>query len=420
MTMEMTEPNLSGPDWTNVRQDFPVLNQQVDDRPLIYFDNAATSQKPRSVLAALSHYYERDNANVHRGLHELSMRATDAYESARKRIAKFIGASSEEEIIFTRGTTEAINLVAQSWGRRYLREGHVILLTEMEHHSNLVPWQLLAAQTGAKLRHIPVTDDGLLDLDQLDQLLTEEVKLFSFVHVSNSLGTINPAKELCARAQAMGAKVFLDGAQSAGHMPVDVQDLGCDFYAFSGHKMCGPTGIGALWGKKALLDSMPPWQGGGEMIVKVGLETSTFKPVPARFEAGTPDISGAIGLGAAVDYIESLGRERIWAHDQDLTTYAMQRLGEVQGLRVLGPPAGQPRGALAAFTMEAAHPHDLVTFANSHGLALRGGHHCTQPLMKRFRVPSTSRASFYFYNTKAEIDAMIEILHAANRFFGLH
>jgi cysteine desulfurase / selenocysteine lyase len=420
MTMEMTEPNLSGPDWTNVRQDFPVLNQQVDDRPLIYFDNAATSQKPRSVLAALSHYYERDNANVHRGLHELSMRATDAYESARKRIAKFIGASSEEEIIFTRGTTEAINLVAQSWGRRYLREGDVILLTEMEHHSNLVPWQLLAAQTGAKLRHIPVTDDGLLDLDQLDQLLTEEVKLFSFVHVSNSLGTINPAKELCARAQAMGAKVFLDGAQSAGHMPVDVQDLGCDFYAFSGHKMCGPTGIGALWGKKALLDSMPPWQGGGEMIVKVGLETSTFKPVPARFEAGTPDISGAIGLGAAVDYIESLGRERIWAHDQDLTTYAMQRLGEVQGLRVLGPPAGQPRGALAAFTMEAAHPHDLVTFANSHGLALRGGHHCTQPLMKRFRVPSTSRASFYFYNTKAEIDAMIEILHAANRFFGLH
>jgi cysteine desulfurase / selenocysteine lyase len=420
MTMEMTEPNLSGPDWTNVRQDFPVLNQQVDDRPLIYFDNAATSQKPRSVLAALSHYYERDNANVHRGLHELSMRATDAYESARKRIAKFIGASSEEEIIFTRGTTEAINLVAQSWGRRYLREGDVILLTEMEHHSNLVPWQLLAAQTGAKSRHIPVTDDGLLDLDQLDQLLTEEVKLFSFVHVSNSLGTINPAKELCLRAQAMGAKVFLDGAQSAGHMPVDVQDLGCDFYAFSGHKMCGPTGIGALWGKKALLDSMPPWQGGGEMIVKVGLETSTFKPVPARFEAGTPDISGAIGLGAAVDYIESLGRERIWSHDQDLTTYAMQRLGEVQGLRVLGPPAGQPRGALAAFTMEAAHPHDLVTFANSHGLALRGGHHCTQPLMKRFRVPSTSRASFYFYNTKAEIDAMIEILHAANRFFGLH
>jgi len=289
----------------------------------------------------------------------------------------------------------------------------------MEHHSNLVPWQLLAAQTGAKLRHIPVTDDGLLDLDQLDSLLTEQVKLFSFVHVSNSLGTINPAKELCARAHKVGATVFLDGAQSAGHMPVNVQDIGCDFYAFSGHKMCGPTGIGALWGKKTILDSMPPWQGGGEMIVKVSLESSTFKPVPARFEAGTPDISGAIGLGAAAEYLDAVGREAIWQHDQDLTVYAMSRLTEVKGLRVLGPPAGQPRGALAAFTMEAAHPHDLVTFANSHGLALRGGHHCTQPLMKRFKVPSTSRASFYFYNTKAEIDAMIDILQDANHFFGL-
>lgn len=402
-----------------MRRDFPVLDQQVEGRPLIYFDNAATSQKPRAVLDVLQHYYEQDNANVHRGLHELSMRATDAYEAARKGIATYLGAASEEEIIFTRGTTEAINLVAQSWGRKNLREGDVILLTEMEHHSNLVPWQLLAAQTGAKLRHIPVTDDGLLDLDQLDTLLTEEVKLFSFVHVSNSLGTINPAKELCARAHAVGATVLLDGAQSAGHMPVNVQDLGCDFYAFSGHKMCGPTGIGGLWGKKALLDSMPPWQGGGEMIVKVGLESSTFKPVPARFEAGTPDIAGAIGLGAAVDYLESLGRDRIWQHDQELTSYAMSRLAEVKGLRVLGPPAGQGRGALTAFTMEAAHPHDLVTFANSHGLALRGGHHCTQPLMKRFKVPSTSRASFYFYNTKAEIDSMIEILHDANRFFGL-
>ncbi len=417
--MRMTDPTHPAPDWNAIRQHFPVLDQQVDGRPLIYFDNAATSQKPRAVLDVLQRYYERDNANVHRGLHELSMRATDAYEAARRRIASYIGAASEEEIIFTRGTTEAVNLVAQSWGRKNLRAGDVILLTEMEHHSNLVPWQLLAAQTGATLRHIPVTDDGLLDLDQLDSLLTDQVKLFSFVHVSNSLGTINPAKELCARAHAVGATVFLDGAQSAGHMPVNVQDIGCDFYAFSGHKMCGPTGIGALWGRKTVLDSMPPWQGGGEMILKVSLESSTFKPVPARFEAGTPDISGAIGLGAAAEYLDTLGREAIWQHDQDLTSYAMSRLSEVKGLRILGPPTGQPRGALAAFTMEAAHPHDLVTFANSHGLALRGGHHCTQPLMKRFKVPSTSRASFYFYNTKAEIDAMIEILHDANRFFGL-
>lgn len=415
----MTETATPQPDWNAVRREFPVLDQQVEGRPLIYFDNAATSQKPRAVLDVLRHYYERDNANVHRGLHELSMRATDAYESARKRIAAFLGAASEEEIIFTRGTTEGINLVAQSWGRKNLREGDVILLTEMEHHSNLVPWQLLAAQTGAKLRHIPVTDEGELDLDQLDSLLTGEVKLFSFVHVSNSLGTINPAKELCAKAHAVGAKVLLDGAQSAGHMPVNVAEIGCDFYAFSGHKMCGPTGIGGLWGRKTLLDGMPPWQGGGEMIVKVGLESSTFKPVPARFEAGTPDISGAIALGAAVDYLENLGRAAIWEHDATLTAYAMERLQEVQGLRVLGPSIGKARGALAAFTMEAAHPHDLVTFANSHGLALRGGHHCTQPLMKRFNVPSTSRASFYFYNTRSEIDAMIDILQQANRFFGL-
>jgi cysteine desulfurase / selenocysteine lyase len=406
------------PDWSAVRQHFPVLDQRVSGHPLIYFDNAATSQKPKAVLEVLQHYYEMDNANVHRGLHELSSRATDSYEGARKKLATFIGADSEEEIIFTRGTTEGINLVAQSWGRKNLRAGDVVLLTEMEHHSNLVPWQLLAEQTGAELKHVPVTDDGLLDVDVLDTLLTEQVKLFSFVHVSNSLGTINPAKELCAKARAVGALTFLDGAQSAGHMPVDVKDIGCDFYAFSGHKMCGPTGIGALWGRRTLLDSMPPWQGGGEMIVKVELSRSTYKPVPARFEAGTPDISGAIGLGAAADYLDSLGRDRIWQHDAELTAYALERLAEVNGLRVLGPPRGQPRGALAAFVMEAAHPHDLVTFANSHGLALRGGHHCTQPLMRRFKVPSTSRASFYFYNTKQEIDSMIDILHAANKFFG--
>jgi cysteine desulfurase / selenocysteine lyase len=403
------------PDWTAIRQDFPILDQSVGQHPLVYFDNAATSQKPRQVLEVLNRYYERDNANVHRGLHELSARATDAFEEARRKVARFIGAASEEEVIFTRGTTEAINLVAQSWGRKFLRPGDVVLLTEMEHHSNLVPWQLLAEQTGCVLRHILVTDEGLLDPQQIDTLLTEDVKLLAFVHVSNSLGTINPARELIAKAKALGATVLLDGAQSAGHMPVNVQELGCDFYTLSGHKMCGPTGIGALYGRREILDQMPPWHGGGEMILKVGLSSSTYKPVPARFEAGTPDIAGAIGLGAAVDYIESIGRAAIWQHDCELTAYALERLKEVEGLRVLGP---QPeRGALAAFTMESAHPHDLTTFANELGVALRGGHHCTQPLMKRYKVPSTTRASFYFYNTKSEIDRMIEVLQAARRFF---
>jgi cysteine desulfurase/selenocysteine lyase len=403
------------PDWDRIRQDFPILNQNIGKHPLVYFDNAATSQKPQQVLDALNHYYKQDNSNVHRGLHELSSRATEAYEAARKKVATYLGAESEEQIIFTRGTTEAINLIAQSWGRKNLRSGDVVLLTEMEHHSNLVPWQLLAEQTGCSLRHVPVTDDGQLDMAAVDQLLTPEVKLFGFVHVSNSLGTINPARELIAKAKAVGAVTLLDGAQSAGHMPVNVQELGCDFYTLSGHKMCAPTGIGALYGRQEILESMPPWHGGGEMIVKVTLSSSTYKPVPARFEAGTPNIAGAIGLGAAIDYIESIGRKTIWQHDQALTQYALQRLSDIPGLRVLGP-AGQ-RGALAAFVTESAHPHDLTTFANELGVALRGGHHCTQPLMRRYKVASTTRASFYFYNTSAEIDRLIEVLEQAQQFF---
>jgi cysteine desulfurase/selenocysteine lyase len=401
-------------DWTRLRNDFPILNQEVHGRPLIYFDNAASSQKPRQVIDALVHYYERDNANVHRGLHELSNRATDAYEESRRKVARYLNAH-EEEIIFTRGTTEGINLVAQSWGRANLKPGDVILATEMEHHSNLVPWQLLAAQTGAVLKHIPVTDEGVLDLEAADKLFTEQVKLLTFVHVSNSLGTINPAKHLIAKAKAIGAKTLLDGAQSAGHMPVDVRDLDCDFYAFSGHKICAPTGIGALYVRGSVLASMPPWHGGGEMIVRVQFESSTFKEGPARFEAGTPDISGAIVLGAAIDYLEAIGRQAIFDHDSDLVQYALQRMSEVQGLRVFGPK--HERGALVAFTLEGAHPHDLTTFANTQGLALRGGHHCTQPLMRKFKVPSTSRASFYFYNTKDEIDRMIDILQDARKFF---
>jgi cysteine desulfurase/selenocysteine lyase len=405
-----------GIDWRRIRDDFPILNQRVGDAPLIYFDNAATSQKPRAVIESLAHYYERDNANVHRGLHELSSRATDAFELARKKVAAYLGAASDEEIIFTRGSTEGINLVANVWADHFLKAGDVILLTEMEHHSNLVPWQLAARKSEAKLRFIPITDEGSLDLSGLDELLTPDVKLLSFAHVSNSLGTINPAKELCARAKAVGAVTLLDGAQSAGHMPVDVRDIGCDFYVFSGHKMCAPTGIGALYGRRDLLNSLPPWHGGGEMINRVSLEESSYKNAPARFEAGTPDIAGAIGLGAAIDYIEGIGREAILRHDLDLTGYAWDRMKEIPGVRMFGPTGN--RGALVAFSMEAAHPHDLTTFANTRGLALRGGHHCTQPVMRKLKVPSTSRASFYFYNTREEIDRMIDILQEARRFFG--
>ena len=402
-------------DWKAIREDFPILREQAHGHPLIYFDNAATSQKPRHVLDALRCYYEHENANVHRGLHELSSRATEAYEKSRKRVASYLGAATADEIVFTRGTTESINLVAQAWGGKFLRAGDAILLTEMEHHSNLVPWQLLAERTGARLRFVPVRDDGTLALDQLPSLLTPEVKLFAFTHISNSLGTINPVAELCAKAQAVGALTLVDAAQSIGHLPIDVQKLGCDFLAFSGHKMCGPTGIGALYGRAEILDALPPWHGGGEMIVSVTLEKSAFKKPPHRFEAGTPNIAGAIGLAAAIDYIERIGRAEIFKHDVDLANYAGQRLAELPGIRILGPST--ERGALVGFVMEAAHPHDLTTFADQHGLAMRGGHHCNQPLMRRFGVTGTTRASFYFYNTTAEIDRMIEILHAAVRFF---
>lgn len=402
-------------DWNAVRNDFPILREQAHGHPLIYFDNAATSQKPRAVIDALRHYYEHKNANVHRGLHELSSRATEAYEQARWRVATYLGAASAEEIVFTRGTTESINLVAQAWGGKFLGADDVILLTEMEHHSNLVPWQLLAERTGARLRFVPVLDDGTLDLEQLSSLLTAEVKLFAFTHVSNSLGTINPVSELCQKARALGALTLVDAAQSVGHLPINVQELGCDFLAFSGHKMCGPTGIGGLYARAEILNSIPPWHGGGEMIVSVTLEKSAFKKAPHRFEAGTPNIAGAIGLAAAIDYIEQIGRPIIFEHDTRLAHYAAERLAELPGMRIFGPT--KQRGALVGFVMDAAHPHDLTTFADQYGLALRGGHHCNQPLMRRFGVPGTTRASFYFYNTTEEIDRMIEILEAAVRFF---
>jgi cysteine desulfurase/selenocysteine lyase len=402
-------------DWAALREDFPILHERAHGHPLIYFDSAATSQKPRPVLDAVRKFYEHDNANVHRGLHTLSSRATEAYERARQRVADYIGAASADEIIFTRGTTESINLVAQAWGGRFVQPGNVILLTEMEHHSNLVPWQLLAQRTGARLRFVPVRDDGTLALEELSALLTPEVKLFAFTHISNSLGTINPVAELCDKARAVGAITVVDAAQSAGHMPVDLRELHCDFLAFSGHKMCAPTGIGVLYGRAELLNSMSPWQGGGEMIVSVTLEKSTFKKSPHRFEAGTPNIAGAVGLAAAIEYIEGIGRPAIFEHDSKLARHAADRLSELPGTRVFGPK--EERGALVGFVMDAAHPHDLTTFADQHGLAMRGGHHCNQPLMRRFGVPGTTRASFYFYNTIEEIDRMIEILHAAMRFF---
>jgi cysteine desulfurase/selenocysteine lyase len=405
--------------WSALRADFPILDQQVHGQPLIYFDNAATSQKPRAVLDALRHYYERDNANVHRGIHELSNRATTAFEAARARAAKFINARSADEIIFTRGTTEGINLVAQAWGSKNLKPGDRILLTEMEHHSNIVPWQLLAERTGAELVFLPITGDiGLLDLNRLDDYLAKKVKLFALTHISNSLGTINPVVDLCARARQLGVTTLVDAAQSAGHRPIDVQEIGCDFLAFSGHKMCGPTGIGVLYGRQEVLANMPPYQGGGEMILNVEFQRSTWKPAPHKFEAGTPDISGAVGLHAAMDYLDKIGRRNIALHDQELGAYAYAQLSRLkEGIRLFGPHIG--RAGLVSFLLKDIHAHDVVTVADQRGVALRGGHHCNQPLMRKLGVESTARASFYFYNTTAEIDRFVEVLGEIQKFFGV-
>ena len=407
------------PNWSALRKDFPILDQQVHGKPLIYFDNAATSQKPRAVIDALVYYYEHDNANVHRGIHELSNRSTAAFEDARARAGRFINAKSADEIVFTRGTTEGINLVANAWGTKNIKSGDVILLTEMEHHSNLVPWQLLAQRTGAQIAYVPITgDDGLLDLSKLDSLLTSRVKIFSMVHISNSLGTLNPVAELCARARKRGIVTVVDGAQSAGHCPVDVQAIGCDFFAFSGHKICGPTGVGVLYGRQELLDAMPPYQGGGEMILSVGYDKTEFKHAPHRFEAGTPDISGPIGLSVAMDYLDAIGRQNIWNHDRDLANYTYGKLAELDGIRLFGPKLNSDnRAGLVSFLLKDVHAHDVVTLADQAGVALRGGHHCTQPLMHKLGVESTARASFYFYNTREEVDRFIEVIREIQKFF---
>jgi cysteine desulfurase/selenocysteine lyase len=412
----MATPPKAAPNWAKLRAEFPILDQQVHGHPLIYFDNAASSQKPRAVLDALQYYYEHDNANVHRGIHELSNRATAGFEASRTRTAKFLNAYSENEVIFTRGTTEGINLVAQAWGAKNLRTGDTILLTEMEHHSNLVPWQMLAERTGAHVRYLPITgDDGLLDLSKLDTLLTRDVKLFAFTHISNSLGTVNPVAELCERARRLGVTTLVDAAQSAGHLALDVRQLGCDFLAFSGHKICGPTGIGVLWGREEILNAMPPYQGGGEMILNVDFQKTTYKPAPQRFEAGTPDISGVIGLHAALDYLDDIGRDNIFKHDQELAAHAYEQLSRLKNIRLFGPKTG--RAGLVSFLLDDVHAHDVVTVADQRGVALRGGHHCNQPLMKKLGVPSTARASFYFYNTKAEVDRFIEVVKEIQKFF---
>ncbi|MBN2508127.1 MAG: cysteine desulfurase [Verrucomicrobia bacterium] len=404
------------PDWNTLRDDFPILHQTVHGAPLIYFDNAATTQKPRAVLAALGQYYERDNANVHRGIHELSNRATRSFEAARTRAARFLNAGRPEEIVFTRGTTEGINLVAHAWGTAHLRRGDTVLLTEMEHHSNLVPWQLLAERTGVKLAFLPVHgDQGQIDWERLEAWLTPDVKLLAFTHISNSLGTINPAADICALARRHHVATLVDAAQSAGHRPIDVQDIGCDFLALSAHKMCGPTGFGVLYGRAERLETMPPFQGGGEMILSVDFDASTYKPAPHRFEAGTPDISGAVGLRAAMDYLDTVGRDRIAAHDVELGAYAYARLAEVRNLRLFGPSTG--RAGLVSFVMKGVHAHDLVTVADQFGIALRGGHHCNQPLMKKLGVESTARASFYLYNTPGEIDRLVDVLRDIQKFF---
>ncbi len=403
-------------DWAALRRDFPILNQEVHGKPLVYLDSAASSQKPRQVIDAIVHYYEHDHSNVHRGIHELSNRATAAYEGARERTARFLNANTPEEIVFTRGTTESINLVAATWGERHVGAGDHILITELEHHANLIPWQQLARRKGAELLYIPVQgDNGRLDLSRLDELLTPKVKLFAFTHISNTMGTVNPAAELCRRAREVGAVTLVDAAQSAGHCLVDVQEIGCDFLVFSGHKILGPTGIGVLYGKPERFAEMPPYQTGGEMIVSVDWHEAKFKPAPHGFEAGTPHVAGAVGLHAAMDYLDDVGRRNIWEHDRDLAAYTYTRLSELPGVRLFGP--GTDRAGLVSFLLEDVHAHDLVTMADGHGIALRGGHHCNQPLHRKLGVKSSARASFYFYNTREEVDKLIESVEKIRAFF---
>ena len=410
-------PDLSKREWSSLRDDFPILNQQVKGHPLVYLDSGASAQRPVQVIEAISRYYEHDHANVHRGIHELSHRSTTAYEAARDRAAAFFNAKRREEIIFTRGATEGFNLLARAWGDAHIGEGDTILLTEMEHHSNLVPWQMLAERKKAKLAFIPVKGlDGALDADAIDQLLTPQVKVFSFTHVSNVFGCVNPVADLCRRARAKGIVTMVDAAQSAGHLPVDVQALGCDFLVCSGHKMLGPTGSGVLYGRYEMLEATPPFHGGGEMIEIVRWDSSTYKAPPMRFEAGTPPIAEAIGLHAAMDYLDAGGRARIHHHDAELVALARRGLDELPKVTLLGPAQGGT--GLVTFVIDGVHAHDLSTFLDERGIAIRGGHHCTMPLHKKLGLNSSARASFHLYNTHAEVECFVEAVEDAIRFFG--
>jgi cysteine desulfurase/selenocysteine lyase len=395
----------------HIRKDFPILKQEVHGRPLVYLDNAATSQKPQAVIDAIDRYYKEQNANVHRGVHFLSQLATREYEEARVKIQRFINAAETHEIIFTRGTTESINLIANSFGRKFVREGDEIVISAMEHHSNIVPWQMLCEQAGAKLRVIPINDHGELLIDEFAQMLNPRVRLVAVAHISNALGTINPVKRIIELAHSRDIPVLLDGAQAAPHIKVDVRDLDCDLYAFSGHKMCGPTGIGVLYGKSELLNVMPPFMGGGDMIASVTFEKTTYNVLPAKFEAGTPHIEGAVVLGVAIDYLNSIGLDRIAAYEHELLGYATEVIGAIPGVKIIG--TAREKASVLSFTLAEIHPHDLGTILDQEGIAIRAGHHCAQPVMKRFGVPATARASFAFYNTKEEIDALAEGIQKA-------
>lgn len=406
----------AGFDVESIRRDFPILSTMVRGKPLVYLDNAATTQKPRQVIERLGRYYSEENSNVHRGVHYLSELATDEFEKARRTIRDFLGASSEKEIIFVRGTTEAVNLVARTFGRKRVGAGDEVVITAIEHHSNIVPWQMLCEEQNATLRVVPVNDRGEIELEAFEATLSERTRLASISHISNALGTVNPIKKMIASAHARGIPVMVDGAQGVPHGKVDVRDLDCDFYAFSGHKVYGPTGIGILYGKEKHLETMPPWQGGGDMILSVSFEKTTYNAIPFKFEAGTPNIAGAIGLAAALDYVRSIGTDRITAHEGDLLRYATSRLEEIPKLRILG--TAREKASVVSFVLEGVHPHDIGTIIDQEGVAIRTGHHCAQPVMTRFKVPATARASLGLYNTREEIDVLAGAIRKVLEVFG--
>jgi cysteine desulfurase / selenocysteine lyase len=403
-------------DVERVRRDFPILGREVNGHRLVYLDNAATSQKPQVVIDTLVRYYTEENSNIHRGVHFLSQLATREYEDVRVKVKRFINAAESHEVIFTHGTTESINLVASTFGRKFISEGDEIIISAMEHHSNIVPWQMLCEANGAVLRVIPINDRGELEMEAFAQLLSPRTRLVAVAHISNALGTVNPVHRIIEMAHAQDVPVLLDGAQAAPHVPIDVQALDCDFYAFSGHKICGPTGVGVLYGKSDLLNTLPPWQGGGDMIASVTFEKTTFNTLPHRLEAGTPNIAGGIGLGAAIDYLGSVGLDRIAAYERELLDYATETIGAIKGVSIIG--TAQEKASVLSFTLDNIHPHDIGTILDQEGIAIRAGHHCAQPVMKRFGVPATARASFAFYNTREEIDALREGIQKAIEVFG--